>query len=132
MIRRPADLDIVFRYAELAIRLENYEAAIAALERLLLFNPDLPRVRLELGALYYRLGSYELARSYLNRALESEAVPESVRARARTYLAEIDERTARHRFGGSILLGGRWQSNANAGPASPEVRVFGGTGRLDD
>ncbi len=132
MLRRPADLDLVFRYAELAIRLENYEAAIAALERLLLFNPDLPRVRLELGALYYRLGSYDLARSYLVRALESEAVPEPVRHRARTYLDEIDERTARHRIDGAVLFGGRWQSNANAGPASPEVRVFGGTGRLDD
>ena len=34
--------------------------AISALERMLLVNPDLPRVRLELAVLYYRLGSFEV------------------------------------------------------------------------
>ena len=64
MFRDPSDLEVTFRYAEVSALLGNFEAAISALERMLLFNPDLPRVRLELGVLYFRLGSFALARTY--------------------------------------------------------------------
>ena len=63
MFRDPADLDVTFRYAEVSALLGNFEAAVSALERMLLFNPDLPRGRLELGVLYFRLGSFALART---------------------------------------------------------------------
>jgi hypothetical protein len=53
MLRHPADLDVLFRFATIASRTGDLEGAISALERML--NPDLPRVRLELGVLYYRL-----------------------------------------------------------------------------
>src|SRR5262245_53682316 len=66
MQRTPADLDAIFRYTKEAIRVGNIEGAIGALERILIFNPDLPRVRLELGILYYRLGSLEIARAYID------------------------------------------------------------------
>lgn len=124
MLRNPSDLDNTFRYAELAIRIGDYEAAISALERMLLFNPDLPRVRLELGVLYFRLGSYAIARTYLQRALEGDNVPDDVRARVATYLDEIDKRTSRHRFSGSIYGGARWQSNANAGPSRSAITLL--------
>ena len=42
MLLDPNNLDLMFRYAAVATRLENYEAAISALERMLLVNPDLP------------------------------------------------------------------------------------------
>ena len=35
------------------------------------FNPNLPRVKLELGVLYFKLGSYELARSYFQEAVNA-------------------------------------------------------------
>ena len=49
---------------------------------MLLINPDLPRVRLELGVLYFRLGSYEVARS-LSRIGAEIADPAGGRAAAR-------------------------------------------------
>ena len=64
------NLDKTFRFAELAVQTGNFEAAISALERMLLINPNLPRVRLELGVLYFRLGSYQVAKTYLDRAVE--------------------------------------------------------------
>jgi hypothetical protein len=131
MLQDPANLDNTFRYAELAIQIGDYEAAISALERMLLFNPDLPRVRLELGVLYFRLGSYAIARTYLTRALEGEDVPDDVRARVATYLAEIDKRTSRHRFAGSVYGGVRYQTNANAGPERSDIRLLGGPATLD-
>ena len=124
MLRNPSDLDNTFRYAELAIQVGDYEAAISALERMLLFNPDLPRVRLELGVLYFRLGSYAISRTYLQRAVEGDDVPDDVRARVATYLEEIDKRTSRHRFSGSIYGGVRYQSNANAGPSRNAITLL--------
>src|SRR5947209_2205835 len=57
MLRNPANLDVTFAYADLSARLGDNEAAVAALERMLLFNPSLARVNLELGVLYFRMGS---------------------------------------------------------------------------
>lgn len=131
MLRDPSNLDKTFRYAEIAIQTGDYEAAISALERMLLFNPDLPRVRLELGVLYFRLGSYAIARTYLNRALEGPNVPDDVRSRVAVYLEEIEKRTSRHRFAGSVYGGVRYQTNANSGPEREAIRLLGGEAALD-
>ena len=48
---------LTFAYADVSAKLGDNEAAVSALERMLLFNPNLPRVQLELGALYFRMGS---------------------------------------------------------------------------
>lgn len=49
-------------------------------------NPNLLRVKRELGVLYYRLGSYEMAKSYLQSAIQGEGVPGEVRARVNSYI----------------------------------------------
>jgi hypothetical protein len=62
---KPDDLDALFRYAEVSAGLGDDEAAIGALERILYFKPDLPRVRLYLAlvrSLPYRI-SEGMARS---------------------------------------------------------------------
>jgi len=125
MLREPANLDIMFEYAQRAVEIGNYDAAVGTLSRMLLFNPDLPRVRLELGALYFQMGSYEAARTYLTQALEAKDMPPEIRERAETILAEIDRRTARSILTGSITVGARWQQNANSGPGSSQVRALG-------
>ena len=126
----PGNLGKTFRFAELAVKTGNFEAAISALERMLLINPNLPRVRLELGVLYFRLGSYQLAKTYLDRAVEGDDVPDEVRQRVETFLAEIDKRLSRHQFSGSIFGGVRYQTNANAGPSSGTVLANGVTATL--
>src|SRR5277367_6547888 len=65
MQRDPGNSDKALVYAEASVKIGNLEGAIGALERLLIFNPDLPRLQLEVGVLYYRLGSYTIARGYL-------------------------------------------------------------------
>jgi tetratricopeptide (TPR) repeat protein len=131
MLADPGNLDKTFRYAGLAARVGDLEGAVAALERMLLINANLPRVRLELGVLYYRLGSYEAARTYLTSALEAPDMPPPVRERAQKFLAEIDKAKAPTRFSGTLLAGLRWQSNANAAPTG-NVRVGGFEAELDD
>lgn len=128
MLERPADLDVMFEFAALATRIGEFDAAISTLERMLIYNADLPRVRLELGALYMRIGADEMARVYLQDALQAPEVPPPVRERIETLLAQIDQRTARNVFAGSVFGGMRYQTNANVGPESGQVQVvqFGG------
>ena len=64
MFADPTNLDLTFQFASIATQLGNFESAISALERMLLLNPNLPRVKLEVGVLYFRLGAYPIARSY--------------------------------------------------------------------
>jgi tetratricopeptide (TPR) repeat protein len=105
MFRDPANLDVTFAYADVSARLGDYEAAVSALERMLLFNPDLPRVQLELGALYYRMGSYELARDYFDKAAAANP-PSEVSARIEQYLADIEKSRSRHHLSGYVFFGG--------------------------
>ena len=131
MLRRPADLEVLFRFATIASKTGDLEGAVSALERMLLIDPNMPRVRLELGVLYFRLGSYEIARTYLQSALTSPNVPADVREKCNQYIAELDKRLTRSRFAGDIFLGTRYQSNANLGPANSSVRLFGQVANLN-
>ncbi len=132
VLKDPGNLDKTFRYAELAVAVGDLEGAISALERMLIYNPKLPRVRLELGSLYFRLGSYAVAKSYMTRAIEGEDVPEEVRGRVTAFLEEIEKRASVHRLSGSIYGGVRIQTNANAGPTGRAVRAIGRNFELDE
>ncbi len=131
MLQKPSDLDVLFKFATIASKTGDLEGAISALERMLLVDPDLPRVRLELGVLYYRLGSFEVARSYFEVTLKSASLPPDVKTRAEQFLAESDKRLTRSRFTGEIFAGMRYQSNANLGPPTSSVRLFGQTANLN-
>jgi tetratricopeptide (TPR) repeat protein len=131
MLKDPANLDDAFRYAEISTKLNDFEAAIGALERMLFFNPNLPRVKLELGVLYFRLGSYEMAKYYFTGAIAGPATPSAVRAKVQAYLDEIEKRLNPSSFSGFVQTGARYQTNATAGPSGPLVRVFGLEGVLD-
>ncbi|HEY1299917.1 MAG TPA: tetratricopeptide repeat protein [Stellaceae bacterium] len=120
MLANPANLDATFAYADVSARLGDYEAAVSALERMLLFNPNLPRVQLELGALYFRMGSFDLARDYFSKAAAANPPPE-VRQRIDEYLAQIDRAQSRHHFSGYLFFGGQYQTDANVAPGSPLI-----------
>jgi hypothetical protein len=125
VLQDPSNLDINFRYAELATQQGDYEAAIGALERMLLYNADLPRVKLELGVLYFRLGSYAMAKSYFEAAIAGADVPPEVRSKVEAFLVEIERRTSRTQYSAFVWTGARYQTDANAGPNSTLVRALG-------
>ena len=131
MMADPQNLDKTFAFAELATRKGDLEGAVSALERMLFVNPDLPRVKLELGVLYFRLGSFETARAYLQGALDTPDVPPNVRERANLFLSEIDRRASVHQFTGTLYGGVRVQSNANAAPSGTNVMALGQSATLN-
>ena len=125
MLAQPANLDVLFKFATLASQTGDLEGAVSALERMLLINGDLPRVRLELGVLYYRLGSYEVARTYLASALKAPNLPAEVRSRAQQFMADVESKEKPSHFSGDLFLGWRYQSNANLGPGTSNILLFG-------
>ncbi len=131
MLGQPANLDVLFKFASLASKTGDLEGAVSALERMLLINGDLPRVRLELGVLYFRLGSYEVARTYLESALKSPNLPADVRARAEQFMAQVRNQQKTSQFSGEAFFGWRYQSNANLGPTTSNVQLFGQVANLN-
>ena len=114
----PSDLNATFEYARIAAALGDYEAAVSSLERMLMFNPDLLQVQVELGVMYFRLGSFQAAEAYLKQASANEDLPPDVRERIDKFLAEIERQVSPHRFAFSFSGGLRYQTNANLAPGS--------------
>ena len=117
MLANPANLDVAFAYADVSAQLGDNEAAVSALEQMLLFNPNLPRVDLELGALYFRMGSFDVAQTYFQKAAASNPPPE-VKERIDQYMALIAKETSPTRLTGYLFFGAQYQSDANIAPAS--------------
>ncbi|MEM7545353.1 MAG: tetratricopeptide repeat protein [Pseudomonadota bacterium] len=129
MLNAPDNLDIMFEHALTSIALKDYEAAISTLERMLIFNPDLARAKVELGAAYFRLGAYENARFYFEDVLERDNPPPEVEKRVIAFLDEIGKRTQTSGFVGRATAGVTYSSNANLGPPNENVLV-GGQGAI--
>lgn len=95
MLARPGNPDVVLKYANAATEAGDLEGAIAALESLLLIDPDLPQVQLQLATLYYRLKSYDVSREYLETALKSPSLTPDVRQTAETILKKMPKGSSR-------------------------------------
>lgn len=87
-LNKPADPETLVKFATAAVKIGDLEGAISALERLLLIDGDNPDVQLELGVLYFRLGSLEAARSYLTAVRDSRRASPETKTRAASFLRE--------------------------------------------
>lgn len=125
MLQDPSNLDVAFEYASLSSQVGDYEAAISTLERMLIFAPNTPRLQLELGILYYKLGSYEVARTYFAQVVANPSVPQEIAAKVRLYLQQLAIEAEPPAFAGSIFSGIRWESNANSAPATQNITLNG-------
>lgn len=130
LISEPDNLDLMFDYAKLSIRLEDYEGAISTLERMLIYRQDLFRVRLELGVAYFRLGSYAASELYFDQVLADPNTPESVKQNIQPYKDAIAGRTQRSRFSVLANVGITHATNATQGPDSNVVLLAGNNAQL--
>jgi tetratricopeptide (TPR) repeat protein len=125
LLKDPTNVDLNFRYAEAAIKLGNFEGAISSLERLLLYNPNFPGVKLQLAELYIRLDSYNAARAYLEQVESAPEVTPETHARVQALRDQMDRATSSSKFAANLVVGIRHQSNASAEPAGSDI-VAGG------
>jgi len=131
MISRPGDLDLAYEYAQLSAQAGDYEGAISTMERVLIFAPNTPRIELELGILYYKIGSYDVARSYFATVLADPNVPASISSQVTVYLQQLAAQADPPPFSATLYTALRWESNANASPANQSVTLNGINFTLD-
>ena len=124
-IREPMNHELTFEYVRVAVGNGDFEAAIGALERLLFYNPNLTRVKYELGTLYFRMGSYEMAKRYFTEALNDPNLNPVTRERIATYLPDAEKQLQQNRFSGYFNTGVRYQSNPSFAPAGGAIRLGG-------
>ena len=125
MMLQPGSHDLTFAYVRVATARGDYEAAIGALERLLFYNPNLVQVKYELGSLYFRLGSFEMARRYFKEALASPNFDPTTRGRIEAYLPDTEKQLQQSRLSGFVQAGIRTQSNASFAPSGSLLRLGG-------
>ncbi|HEY8163738.1 MAG TPA: tetratricopeptide repeat protein [Methylocystis sp.] len=121
----PEDYESTYRFVVLTTELRDYEAGIGALERVLMFNPNLSRARKELGFLYARLGAWEVAAEHLRAAKAAGDLDPIQIAQIDAQLPDIEKQTQASRLSVRIHTGLRAQSNANYFPASNLFQVGG-------
>ncbi len=121
----PEDYDATYRFVTIATEMRDYEAGIGALERLLMFNPNLSRARKELGFLYARLGAWEIAAQHLRAARNANDLDPIQTAQIDAQLPDIEKRTQTDRLSINMQVGLRAQSNANYFPTNNLFQVGG-------
>ena len=124
LISDPTNLDNLFKYANLSILLGDLEAAIGVFEQMLFYQPDLPRIRLELGVLYFRLNAYSSAQNYLESVFDFNP-PEEVIEKVNLFLNEINKNTVKFKTRHVLGFGAKHASNANSGIGTDFIDVLG-------
>ena len=102
VLEQPNNVEVNLAFARRAIELEDFEAAVSAMERTLIGRAGLPLIRLELG-MYLRLEAPELAEAYFSRFLKAMKST-MTRANAPVLLAETRDANARGSFAFTVSL----------------------------
>ena len=144
MLRDPADPDLMLQYARQAVKEQDFEPAVATLERLIDRDPASVEARSELAAAYFALGANEVALYHFKILQGSDALtPDQQRQMAR-YADEAQDRNAKSSFSGFAQAGfavlgdnGKVGATASLGlvhrydPNGPSGTVFITTLRAD-
>ncbi|MFH2204471.1 MAG: tetratricopeptide repeat protein [Elusimicrobiota bacterium] len=121
----PDNIELNYKYAKGLIASGNLRTAAATLERILMVDPALPKVRLTYAVVLYRLDNLPEARRELN-TLKDLPMPASLQQEIQEYLKRIQRRQRHTNVSGRLGLGYQYDSNRNAAPKSGQ-RLFGGT-----
>ena len=84
--------DLDFLYGSIAMAREDWQTAIARFRAMLIRDPTLPRVRLDLALAYFRAEEDSSAAYHFRQALGDEDLPPIVRTRALAFLDAIRRR----------------------------------------
>ena len=114
LFQDPTNLSLLFQYANLSILVGDLEGAIGVFEQMLIYDSELPRIRLELGVLYFRLGAYALANNYLKSVKEFNPPPE-VEARVDQFLEAIVSAEEPFQWQQNLSIGFKRTTNGNSG-----------------
>lgn len=89
LLADPSNRELNLNYAAMAMQMQDFEAAISPLERILMNEPKNAKIRLQIGILYNSLGSKMIARQYFEEVLATPGAPEAVVEEAKGHLNAI-------------------------------------------
>ena len=122
LFKDPTNLSLLFKYANISILVGDLEGAIGVFEQMLIYDSELPRIRLELGVLYFRLGAYALANNYLKSVKEFNPPPE-VEARVDQFLEAIVSAEEPFQWQQNLSLGWKHTTNGNSGISADFIEI---------
>jgi tetratricopeptide (TPR) repeat protein len=115
LLVNPADIALNRRMIEIALALEDYDAAIGAVERLIFYAPNDPALQIEAAELYLKIKSYAAAAGYLQDVIALPGVSEAQIAEAEALLGQAERAVRGSPWSGFGQVGLRYQTNANIG-----------------
>ena len=121
--------DLDFLYGSIAMAREEWQTAIARFRAMLIRDPTLPRVRLDLALAYFRAEEDSSAAYHFRQVLGDEDLPPVVRART---LAFLDTIRRRKTWSVSAAVALAPDSNINAATSAREVNLFGLPAQLSE
>lgn len=113
----PDNVRLNFQFARQQVQEDNLLGAAATLERILMVNPGLHKIRLYYAIVLFRLDNAIEARRELKALLELD-LPGDAKTEIKGYLKEIDRRARKTRFSISQSVGWGYDDNRNAAPSS--------------
>ena len=117
VLAHPDDIDLNFAFAQGQIQRGELRGAASTLERIILINPDLPRVRLLYAIVLYRLDNIDEAEREL-QAVRQYDMPVSLRADLDRYIEQIRLRRQRTRYTATVAVNFQHDWNKNLSPAT--------------
>jgi tetratricopeptide (TPR) repeat protein len=112
--------DLMFWTGVCAYKTGDFQKGISQFEKLLLRQPDMPRVSLELAMAYFRTGKYESAKTEILRAMKTP-VPEDIQREMNLTLRLIEAYENRTTWSLRITQGYKYDTNVFAGPGDEEI-----------
>ena len=82
VLKNPTNRDLNKNYLSLCIAREDYEAAIAPLERLLAQSPDDANLIFKLGQMFHQLHSDKVAQTYFKKVADAPTASTELKAQA--------------------------------------------------
>lgn len=117
VMKDPDNIGLNYRYARTLIAKGDNLKAAATLERILMVNPELPRVRLLYASILLRLDNLDDAEREF-RTLTKQKLTEPMRQELEGYLEQIKRRRKKTRVGLTLAAGFDFDENRNSAPAS--------------
>ncbi len=122
--QEPENFDLLWEVAVIASHQGAYDEAITALERLMVYFPRDPKLRIELGVMYFRLGSYAQAKRQFDLARTLNPNEDELRRIAR-FEGAVQSGQRGVRFSNSVTLTFGQRSNILTTASGPSILVFG-------
>jgi hypothetical protein len=115
VLRDPDNIELNYAFALTQVRQGDFLGALSTLERIILRNPNIPRVRLLNAIVLYRLNAIQEAEREFDNVLKLQ-MDGGLRRELEYYRSEVARSKQRTKFTAIVRFGWNYDTNRNAAP----------------